>query len=110
MAPWAFYETPRARAMTDKLAAGLGCPTHCSKALRDCLVAKPAADFVTSDTLLLQWLWHPMVPFRPTAEPSGPGAFLDKHPAQVYAAGGAHDVPVLTGVTTDEGCIVTVRE
>ncbi|XP_034244755.1 venom carboxylesterase-6-like [Thrips palmi] len=108
LAPWAFYEPARARAKTDKLAAALGCPTHCSKALRDCLVTKPFEDIIRGDVALLQWLYHPMVLFRPTAEPSGPGAFLDKHPAKVYADGGAHDVAVMTGVTTHEGCIVVV--
>uniref|UniRef100_A0A1D1XT84 Carboxylic ester hydrolase n=1 Tax=Anthurium amnicola TaxID=1678845 RepID=A0A1D1XT84_9ARAE len=107
LAPWALFQPAQARAKAVKLADALGCPsTQGSAALRDCLLTKSAEDIVKAEDALAQWASHPVVQFRPTVEPRGAGAFLDKHPAQVYADGGAHDVPVLTGVTSEEGCIL----
>jgi len=48
---------------------------------------------------------YPVVVFGPVVEPELPGAFLCKHPEQVYKDGQAARVPWITGFNSDEGAI-----
>lgn len=51
----------------------------------------------------------PMVPFPPVVEPDLPGAFITKHPRETITEN-ARAVPLLTGITFDEGALKSARE
>lgn len=48
----------------------------------------------------------PLIPFTPVVEPDLPGAFLTEHPREVMSESSAK-IPLLTGVTYDEGLLRT---
>ena len=108
LAPWSYYPPAVARKRADQLGSLLGCPSEPSEELKKCLMTKSAAEITGTDKGFEEWMAHPMVPFKITQEPAGPGAFLDRQPEEVYAAGLAHDVPFMTGFTSHEGCIGVV--
>lgn len=110
LAPWAYYPPSAAKERAAKLADILGCPADTSALFKKCLMSKSAEEITATDKGFEEWLVHPMVPFKITAEPSGPGAFLDRHPEEAYAAGQARDIPFMTGFTSHEGCIGVVRK
>lgn len=105
-APWAFNVDERARKNAEKLAGLLNCPIHPSEQLRECILGKSAEDIIATDLEFSQWYGHPMLPFSVVAEPSSPGAFIDRPPSQLIP----HDVPLMTGIVSDEGCVISARE
>lgn len=46
-----------------------------------------------------------MVAFPPVVEPDLPGAFLTKHPREIDHVEESFSIPLLTGVTYDEGLL-----
>jgi len=52
---------------------------------------------------LQEWKELPFAPLGPVVEPPGVNRFLPKAPVDVIANGEAHDLPWMTGFTTDEG-------
>ena len=110
LAPWAYYSPSEARRRAAKLADILGCPSDNSAQIKQCLLTKPAKEIIGTDIYFGEWQGHPLVPFKITAEPPGPAAFLDRHPAAAYAAGHAHDIPFMTGFTSQDGCLLVVRK
>ncbi|KAJ1521774.1 hypothetical protein ONE63_003409 [Megalurothrips usitatus] len=109
LGPWAYQGAEATKERAAKVSQVLGCPAGCSRALAECLAGKTGAEITGVDVAFMEWLAHPMVPFRPTAEPSGPGAFIDRSPAELLAGRrDVPDVPFMTGVTSHEGCIGVV--
>lgn len=51
----------------------------------------------------------PMVPFPPVVEIDLPGAFITKHPRETIAEN-TKAVPLMTGITFDEGALKSARE
>ncbi|KAJ1521718.1 hypothetical protein ONE63_003360 [Megalurothrips usitatus] len=108
LAPWAYNGAETNKEISAKVSQVLGCPGETSRALADCLAGKTGAEIIVVDEAFTEWTMHPMMTFRPSAEPSGPGAFIDRSPAEVLAAGEVADVPFMTGVTSHEGCLLVV--
>lgn len=50
-----------------------------------------------------------MIPFPPVVEPNLPGAFITKHPSEPHEKF-ALDIPLMTGVTSDEGVMKSARK
>lgn len=50
-----------------------------------------------------------MVPFPPVIEPDLPGAFITKHPREIIAEN-TNELPLMTGITYDEGALKSARE
>ena len=54
-------------------------------------------------SFLQEWGYEPIVLYGPVIEPaSGPGRFLEAHPAKLFLSGKFVDVPLITGITKDE--------
>lgn len=105
LSPWAFRPPRVAAEFAAKVAVAVGCPMDSgSAALRECLMGKSAEDIINTDLALYEWGAHPMCPFTVTAEPAGPGAFLDRHPAAALAAT-PPSVPLVIGFVSHEGCV-----
>ncbi|XP_034250996.1 venom carboxylesterase-6-like [Thrips palmi] len=102
-AAWAFHDTAEAKKNAAKLAALLDCPAQPSEQLLECLRGKSAEDIVRAQLGFGEWYGHPLLPFRVVAEPGVPGAFIDRPPSQLVP----RDVPLMIGVVSDEGCVVT---
>lgn len=107
LCPWTQQEAALEKAL--RLAALVGCPSDpaAATAPRDaveCLRYRPARAVVAATTGLQDDDELPFSPFAPVVEPAGtPGAFLDSAPIEVIQAGAAHDLPWMTGITTEEG-------
>lgn len=50
-----------------------------------------------------------MVPFKPVIEPDLEGAFLTEDPINIIKSGKAADVPILTGLTSEDGGLASIR-
>lgn len=104
--PWTQQEAALQKAR--RLAALVGCPADEAAAttrdLVECLRYRPARAVVAAVPGLQDADELPFSPFAPVVEPAGTAAaFLDAAPLDVIQAGAAHDLPWLTGITTEEG-------
>lgn len=102
--PWTLQESARHKA--HRLAELVGCPAAnaTSRDLAECLRHRPARALAAAVPGLQDELELPFAPFAPVVEPAGtPGAFLEQSPAQTVREGLAHDLPWITGITTEEG-------
>lgn len=104
---WSFHSPLDARRQARVLAKHTQCPEAPSDALVECLRAKEAEDIVSVDERFMVWDIHPHMPFKATVEVAGgEGAFLDLHPRQAYGVGRLNDVPVMTGITSQDGAVL----
>ncbi|XP_047107326.1 venom carboxylesterase-6-like [Schistocerca piceifrons] len=101
LVPWAIAEGQREKA--DKLASLVGCKTHSSKEILECLRTRPARQLVEMTQHFQMWRYNPFTPFGPTVETAGSTPFLAKQPAELMAEGSIQDLPWVTSVTTEEG-------
>lgn len=101
--PSAFQDAAEAKKNAAKLAALMDCPAQPSSRLLQCLQGKAAKDIVAAQPAFSEWYGHPMLPFRVVAEPGVAGAFIDRPPRQLVP----HDVPLMIGVVSEEGCVMT---
>lgn len=53
-----------------------------------------------------KWDYDPMVPYPPVVEPDLPGAFITKHPRDLWNIHG-NSIPWLSGINTEEGVMKT---
>ncbi|XP_034252085.1 venom carboxylesterase-6-like [Thrips palmi] len=105
LCPWTQQEAALQKAR--RIAALVGCPSDDAATTRDlveCLRYRPARAVVAAVPGLQDDHELPFSPFAPVVEPAGTlGAFLDSAPLDVIQSGAAHDLPWMTGVTTEEG-------
>lgn len=123
--PWTQQEA--ALEKTRRLAELLGCPLAGpagnateTRDLVECLRYRPAHAVVSAVPDFMDATESPFSPWAPSVEPAAPmtpssrsrskathtvlnGPFLNQPPLQVIQAGLAHDLPWITGVTTEEG-------
>ncbi|CAG7819168.1 unnamed protein product [Allacma fusca] len=102
--PWAMSRNPKE--MAHRLGKGLGCPTQTSNHLLKCLLTKKTEEILDAMNPLIQWGYDPFTPFGAVIEPKIPGAFISEEPEYTMQTGGFNRVPVLTGVTEDEGLLM----
>lgn len=102
LCPWTLQKAALAKA--ERLAGVLGCPTNATRELVECLRHRPGRTIVAAVPSLQDGLQLPFPPFAAVVEPPGtPSAFLEAAPIDVIRSGMAHDLPWITGVTTEEG-------
>lgn len=46
-----------------------------------------------------------MIPFKPTIESEVEGAFLTKSPTEIVKSGQSADVPLMVGITSQDGAL-----
>jgi carboxylesterase type B len=107
LAPWGAVAhrgvaVERARRMGEMLE----CPTHDNAELVACLRRASAEDITVNFYEYFKWDTDPMVPFPPVVEHEHDGAFITVNPRFVSDMHG-NDVPLMTGVTTEEGVLKT---
>lgn len=114
LCPWTQQE--RARDKARGLAGLVGCAADpadpadahnasaASRGLVECLRRRPARALVAAVSRLQDEFQLPFSPFAPVVEPAGtPAPFLPRAPIDTVRAGLAHDLPWITGITTEEG-------
>ncbi|KAL3282172.1 hypothetical protein HHI36_005366 [Cryptolaemus montrouzieri] len=93
----------------EKLAKHFGCPTDTSSELVECLKKVEVSKLVEASDIFNEWEASFTIPFRPTVEPQSTEAFLTDTPANLLNSGNFNDVPLLTGLTKDEGILLAAR-
>ncbi|XP_070172352.1 carboxylic ester hydrolase-like [Polyergus mexicanus] len=97
-------QTENALEKTKKLSALMGCPTTTSRDMIRCLRYRPARAIVQATSEFMPFLYNPFTPFGPVSEKVGDDApFIDRTPVEIVNSGDVHDVPWITGVTSEEG-------
>ncbi|KAF2901468.1 hypothetical protein ILUMI_04718 [Ignelater luminosus] len=89
------------------LAGNLGCDTYDIEEMMTCLNAASARDIIKGTEIFYEFDRDPFIIFKPVIEPVYPEDFLSQDPIEIITSGKAADVPLLTGLTTDEGDIRT---
>ncbi|KAK4880591.1 hypothetical protein RN001_008737 [Aquatica leii] len=92
---------------TEKLANLLDCPSIPNEALIDCLRKIPANDIVKQDIHFFEWLYLPLAPFQPIIETESKEAFLAEEPADIIKKDMAAKVPMMIGITSEDGAMFT---
>ncbi|KAF2902811.1 hypothetical protein ILUMI_03376 [Ignelater luminosus] len=90
---------------TKKLAKFLNCTALSNKAVIECIKKINVDIIVKQDAKFLEWSINPAIVFKPVVEPKLEGAFLTQHPAGIIKSGKAANVPLLIGLTTQEGAL-----
>ncbi|KAF2885851.1 hypothetical protein ILUMI_20324 [Ignelater luminosus] len=85
------------------LAGNLGCDTYDIEEMMKCLKDASAQDIIKETEFFYEFDRDPYMIFKPVIEPVHPDAFLSEDPIEIITSGKAADVPILTGLTTDEG-------
>lgn len=75
--------------------------------LIDRLRAVNASLLVDSSNELKFWSVDPLTTYRPVIEKEAPGAFITRHPAEIWESGDFQHVPWMTGVVANEGSVRT---
>ncbi|KAL6428890.1 hypothetical protein ACFW04_008014 [Cataglyphis niger] len=89
---------------TKKLSALMGCPTTTSRDMIRCLRYRPARAIVQATSEFMPFFYNPFTPFGPVSEKvSDDAPFIDRTPVEIINSGDVHDVPWITGVTSEEG-------
>nr|ASM90852.1 putative juvenile hormone esterase 1 [Colaphellus bowringi] len=103
LCPWAFSENNENLKNSQKLARSLNCPTEPTTEMVECLRKVDALTIIKQDEIFKVWDYDPMIPFKPSVEPKVEGAFLTDHPLNLIKSGQSMDVPVIAGLTTEDG-------
>ncbi|KAF2899701.1 hypothetical protein ILUMI_06473, partial [Ignelater luminosus] len=105
---WSIAPGDQAKRNAIRLGNLLNCSTASSKKLVDCLKKINAYDIVEQDKEFMQYTYDPAIPFKPVIEATNlKDAFLTKHPIDVIKSGEASNVPLIFGITTDDGAFRT---
>lgn len=73
--------------------------------LIDRLRAVNASLLVDSSNELKFWSVDPLTTYRPVIEKDSTGAFITKHPAEIWESGDYRQIPWMTGVVENEGSV-----
>lgn len=65
---------------------------------------------VDSASELKFWSVDPLTQYRPVIEKELPGAFMTRHPTEIWESGDFHQVPWMTGVVANEGSVRSAGE
>ncbi|XP_057668187.1 juvenile hormone esterase-like [Diorhabda carinulata] len=104
LCPWGLSENKETENNSKKLAEALNCPTDSSENTIECLRKVDAEKFVELDEIFKVWDYDPMIPFKPVVEPKGTkDPFLPDHPLNIIKSGKSMDVPIIIGVTSEDG-------
>ncbi|CAG7820873.1 unnamed protein product, partial [Allacma fusca] len=109
-APWGFTPPEVGHAKSKQIAEFFQCPTDTAELLTKCLQEVPVSDLLSmlkDDMKFMLGLFPHRYGyfFAPTVETDHPDAFLTEHPLQVLEQGRAQKIPLLTGVTADDGLV-----
>nr|AYN64423.1 carboxylesterase [Dendroctonus armandi] len=88
-----------------KLAEAFDCPRKPTQEMVECLRKVDAMDIVKHDVIFMEWDFDPMIPFKPTIESEVEGAFLTKSPTEIVQSGQSADVPLMVGITSQDGAL-----
>ncbi|KAF2892969.1 hypothetical protein ILUMI_13203 [Ignelater luminosus] len=88
---------------TKRLGQLLNCSTNSNKELVNCLRKVNAYDIVEQDKAFMEFSYDPEIPFKPVVEPDIEGAFITKHPVDIIKSGKVANVPLIFGITTEDG-------
>ncbi|KAF2889060.1 hypothetical protein ILUMI_17113, partial [Ignelater luminosus] len=100
---WTIAPKGQAIRNTKRLGKLLNCTTNSTKDLVECLRKVKAFDIVKKDNAFMEFSYDPVVPFKPVIEPNLKSAFITKHPFDVIRSGEYLNVPLVFGITTDDG-------
>ncbi|XP_059619414.1 juvenile hormone esterase-like [Phlebotomus argentipes] len=107
--PWAFWDTAQALQSTVKLAEELRCDRlrhqNFTK-LAECLQQKSVENILEATSRLVKWMGKPITVFPPSLEKDREGAFLTEPPKTMHV-NHSLKIPLLIGLTSDEGAYVT---
>lgn len=98
---WA--QTENALEKAKQLGALMGCPTHNIRDMVRCLRYRPGRVVVQALGEFMKFFYNPFTPFGPVPEKFGDEPFIDRTPAEIISSGDVHDIPWVTGVTSEEG-------
>ncbi|GAB6027377.1 hypothetical protein CHUAL_001653 [Chamberlinius hualienensis] len=98
------YFDPNPMNPAKRLADKVGCPTNSTKSLIACLksVSKETI-VVATENMTTSGVRNGIVPFRPVADGWYSGSFIPDEPKVVLRTGIYNHVPIMSGVTKDEG-------
>lgn len=102
---WSFAPKGQGVRNTKKLAEFLNCPTGSNQEMIECMRKVDVQEIVAQDVKFLEWNYDPMVAYKPVVEPNIAGAFLAEDPIDIIKSGKAANVPIMTGLTTEDGAI-----
>ncbi|KAK9883520.1 hypothetical protein WA026_001696 [Henosepilachna vigintioctopunctata] len=81
----------------------VGCPDDTSKNIVDCLRGKSAMDLGNSLDNMFEFLNDPVLIWKPVIEEDyGQERFLTDHPIKLVLDGKFQNIPILSGITSDE--------
>ncbi|XP_053988697.1 carboxylic ester hydrolase-like isoform X2 [Hylaeus volcanicus] len=86
-----------------RVAALMGCPTGNTREMVRCLRYRPPTAMVESTSEFMRFYYNPFTPFGPVPERYGDEPFIDRTPVEIVSSGDVHDIPWITGVTSEEG-------
>ncbi|XP_076755888.1 juvenile hormone esterase [Xylocopa sonorina] len=96
-------QTENALEKAKQLGALMGCPTLNIRDMVRCLRYRPGRVVVQALDEFLKFYYNPFTPFGPVPEKFGDEPFIDRTPAEIISSGDVHDIPWVTGVTSEEG-------
>lgn len=88
---------------TKKLASLVGCPTHPSIDMIQCMRERPAQTLVSQIAKFLVFKYNPFTVFGPMIETNSSNPFISEHPVDIIKSGRAYDVPWINSETSHEG-------
>lgn len=87
------------------LAGSVNCTTYKNKEMIACLKTVNAHNIIQNTEIFEEESDVPRLLFKPIIEPDLEGAFLSKDPLDIIKSGEAEQVPVMTGITTNDGSL-----
>ncbi|KAF2901292.1 hypothetical protein ILUMI_04890, partial [Ignelater luminosus] len=103
LASWAIAPKDTAVINGKKLASSFNCSITSSAEMVECLKRVDAYEMTERQHAFYEWFMDPAIPFKPVVEPNIENAFLPEHPTEIIKSGKAAKVPLLTGITTQDG-------
>ncbi|ODN01308.1 Esterase FE4 [Orchesella cincta] len=102
---WSFFDQYQTRNITNTFAKRLGCPTHDSTELVECIRQLNPVDVVSLTPQFLDDWPYPSNAFRPSIEVTegNPDAFLTDYPENIYRRNEVANVPWIVSTVSGEG-------
>lgn len=88
---------------TQNLASYLGCPTHSSQLMIDCLRHRSGRSIMNAVKIFQKWLYNPISPFSVVVDSWSPNPVLPKHPVLLIREGKIAHHPWIVSWTNSEG-------
>ena len=107
LCPWAFQKKSNFYINVRKIAILSGCPFKNSEELVNCLRKKDAVNLVSTGFAVDTLTRFGQLTWAPTDEVNSQDAFLTDTPTNLIEKNEVKDLPCLSGVTTNEGLLLT---